>query len=222
MDFAQRTPSFSKETVTKWLKILMLLQIAGLILSLFNHIPYGNSLCQWLQWLCSMGGIVCLFGLTTAGKRYMTAAILGSVQLVLSMIESGIQSYAIWMTTLEISSLDNMQQFNEIAAALDLAAMIAGIVYTYQLYHAHGDLIKDMDVSLSKKWYRLFVWSLAIGILKTVAGMIFSTIYGNLNINSTALISIFYTLISIPGQIIILISIIYLYRTTQIIQNKET
>lgn len=209
-----------KKTI-QWLYILLYLQIAVLVLSLLDYIPINTSLFQWLKRLCNASSLVCLFMLAAAGKRYMRAAILGSVQFILSLSQAVMQFLIQLLLLQGMIGTEDITKYSDIPAALNLVAMVAGIIYTYQLYHAHGDLIRDLDATLSRKWGCLFVWYLAAGILTTVASMIFATVYKNWGLNSTTVISMFYTLIAVPGQVIILISIIYLNRTIQVIENQE-
>lgn len=205
----------------KWLKILQYFQIAVLAFSLLDYIPINTSLFQWLKRLCNAGSIVCLFMLPAAGIRYRIAAIVWSVQLVLALSQAVIQFFVQLMMLQGVFGTEDFTRFNEIAAVLNLVAMVAGMVYTYQLYYAHGELVKDMDASLSRKWRSLFWWSFAVGILVSVSSMIFSTVYTNMGLNSQTLLTLFYSLINIPGQIIMLIGILYLNRTIQIIINQE-
>lgn len=207
--------------LVKWLKILLYFQIAELVVALIGYLPINTSWCQWLQRLLNAGNIVCFFMLASAGGRYLTAAILGSVWLALTLVEGGIQFYSQIMMVQGIFNVDDLMKFNEITAVLNLIAMVTAWIYTYQLYHAHGDLIKELDASLSRKWGTLFKWSLTFGILTTVASMIFARVYTNMSMDSQTMIQIFYTLIDIPGKIIMLISVVYLYRMIQKIKNQE-
>ena len=203
------------------LKILLYFQIAALAFSLLGNIPGSTSLFQWLNRICDVGSLVCLFLLTAAGKRYLTTAILGSVHFVLSLWQAVFQFFIQLMLLQGIIGTEDITKYSEISAVLNLVSLVVGMVYTYQLYHAHGDMIQDLDTSLSRKWRRLFGWSFAVGILVTAAGMIFATVYTNLGLNSQIILSIFYTLIDIPSQIIHLVAVLYLHRTIQIMQSRE-
>lgn len=205
----------------KWLRILLYCQIAVLAISLLDYIPIGASLFTWLKRICQAGVIMCLFAVAFAGKRYLAAAIFGSVQLVLTVAQSVIIFFFQLLMMQGILSMDNFESWSNFCAVLNLIAMVASWIYTYQLYHAHGDLIKEQDATLCRKWYHLFFWSLAAGILISVASMIFSTIYTDMGLNNQTILSLFYSLINIPSQVIMLMGIIYLHRTIQIIQNQE-
>lgn len=205
----------------KWLRILLYCQIAVLAISLLDYIPIGASLFTWLKRICQAGVIMCLFAVAFAGKRYLAAAIFGSVQLVLTVAQSVIIFFFQLLMMQGILSMDNFESWSNFCAVLNLIAMVASWIYTYQLYHAHGDLIKEQDATLCRKWYHLFFWSLAAGILISVVSMIFSTIYTDMGLNNQTILSLFYSLINIPSQVIMLMGIIYLHRTIQIIQNQE-
>lgn len=205
----------------KWLRTLLYCQIAVLAISLLDYIPIGASLFTWLKRICQAGVIMCLFSVAFAGKRYLAAAIFGSVQLVLTVAQSVIIFFFQLLMMQGILSMDNFESWSNFCAVLNLIAMVASWIYTYQLYHAHGDLIKEQDATLCRKWYHLFFWSLAAGILISVASMIFSTIYTDMGLNNQTILSLFYSLINIPSQVIMLMGIIYLHRTIQIIQNQE-
>lgn len=159
--------------------------------------------------------MACLFALAPVGKRYRYAAILGSVQLLSTLIEMMIQFFA----RIIVQSSEMMMQYAEIAAIFNLVALLAGIVYTYQLYHAHGDVMKAMDARLRWKWYRLFGWALAMSLLKTVASMLFSSYFAHLVTTAPGVVTLFYILIDIPRHLVVLLSIIYLHRTIQKIQQ---
>lgn len=205
----------------KWLKILLYCEIAALAFSLLDYIPIGSGLLIWLKRICQGGSLVCLFAVAFAGKRYLTAAVFGSVQLVLTVAQSVIIFFFQLLMMQGILSMDNFESWSNFCAVLNLIAMVASWIYTYQLYHAHGDLIKEQDATLCRKWYHLFFWSLAAGILISVASMIFSTIYTNMGLNNQTILSLFYSLINIPSQVIMLMGTLYLHRTIQIIQNQE-
>ena len=205
----------------KWLKILLYCEIAALVFSLLDYIPIGFSLFTWLIRICQIGTIVCLFGVTFAGKRYLAAAILGSIQLILTVAQSVIIFFFQLLMMQGILHTDDFKAWSNFCAVLNLIAMVAGWIYTYQLYHAHGNLIKEQDATLWRKWHHLFFWSLAAGIGVTLCSMIFSTIYTDMGLNNQTILTLFYSLIGVPGQIITLMGIIYLHRTIQIIQTQE-
>ena len=205
----------------KWLKILLYCEIAALAFALLEYIPGDNTLFTWLQRICQGGSLVCLFAVAFAGKRYLTAAVLGSVRLVLTVAKSVIFLFYRLLLIQGIFSLEDMTLWSNISAVLGLIAMVASWIYTYQLYHAHGDLIKEQNSTLCRKWYHLFFWALAAGIGLTLCSMIFSTIYTDMGLNNQTILTLFYSLIDVPGQIITLMGIIYLHRTIQIIQTQE-
>ena len=211
----------NRDTLLQRLTILLYFQIAGLICSLFNYIPVVSTFSKWVQRCCNGGSIVCLFFVAFAGRRYLVAAILGAAQFVLSLCQYGI---SLWTQTMLLQGVfynEDAIKYNNIGAALNLIAGIAGTVYIYQLYRAHADLVKDLDTALSRKWRRLFGWELLVSFLISVGSMIFATIYVGMGGNMPLLNSTFYTLIYIPSQIITLISILYLKRTIHTIQNSE-
>ena len=211
----------NKIYLIKWLRILLYFESAALVFSLLDYIPIGFSLFTWLIRICQIGTIVCLFGVTFAGKRYLTAAVLGSVQLVLTVAQSVIIFFFQLLMMQGILRTDDFKAWSNFCAVLNLIAMVAGWIYTYQLYHAHGNLIKEQDATLWRKWHHLFFWSLAAGIGITLCSMIFSTIYTDMGLNNQTILTLFYSLIDVPGQIITLMGIIYLHRTIQIIQTQE-
>lgn len=206
----------------KWLKLLLYCEIAALAFSLLDYIPIGSNLFTWLKRICQAGSILCLFAVAFAGKRYLAAAIFGSVQLVLTVAQSVIFIFVQLLMRQGIYGIKDFETWNEICTVLNLVAMVASWIYTYQLYHAHGDLIKEQDASLCRKWYHLFFWALAAGIFTTVASMIFSTVYMKMGLNTQSIVTLFYSLIKIPVRIIMLFGILYLNRTIQIIQNRES
>ena len=60
------------------LKILLYFQIAALAFSLLGNIPGSTSLFQWLNRICDVGSLVCLFLLTAAGKGINAFAAFGA------------------------------------------------------------------------------------------------------------------------------------------------
>jgi hypothetical protein len=211
----------NKIDLIKWLRILLYFESAALVFSLLDYIPIGFSLFTWLIRICQIGTIVCLFGVTFAGKRYLAAAILGSIQLILTVAQSVIIFFFNLLLLWGIVSMEDFEAWSSFCAVLSLIAMVAGWIYTYQYYHANGDLIKKSNPSLCRKWYHLFFWNLLIGIGITISSMIFSTIYRNMGLNNQTLLTLFYSLIKIPNQIIMLMGVLYLHRTIQIIERKE-
>ena len=135
----------------KWLKILLYCEIAALAFALLEYIPGDNTPFTWLQRICQGGSLVCLFAVAFAGKRYLTAAVLGSVQLVLTVAQSVIIFFFQLLMMQGILHTDDFKAWSNFCAVLNLIAMVAGWIYTYQLYHAHGNLIKDQK----NKWCHL-------------------------------------------------------------------
>lgn len=210
-----------KADIIKWLKILLYCQIAALVFTLLDYIPLSINLFLWPKRLCQVGSILCLFGLAFAGRRYRIAAIFGTIQFSLTIIQSVIFVFVRLLMWQGIYGTEDFEAWSQFCAVLNLVGMVAGWVYLYHYFHAHGDLIQDDDPALSRKWNNLFFWELAAGILLSIASMIFSNLYLEMETQLQNISTLFYTVIRIPRHIVALLGILYLNRTIHIVQNWE-
>ncbi len=146
----------------KWLRHLFCANLVGLALSILALIPQ----ISWIgkgSMAVSLASAVCLFMLTPLQPRYQSAAIFMALAQVLQIL-----ALALSFGTLP-------------AAVLMLVAM-------YQEYRGHSELAADRDGRLSRRWNRLFVWQLAVGLLSTVAVMIISLILTQADVKETAIV----------------------------------
>ena len=207
-------------TLIQRLTILMYLAIAGLICSFVVYVPFIKSFADGLELLCNIGSIICVFLLMFAGKRYRKAAIFGSVQLVCTIGLSMIPWILAFVISQDLLSTDNVNQFYTVAGVINLICGLVGIVYVYQLYHAHAEQVQELDGKLSKKWKRLFWWSILASVFSSFFSYIFAAFYVGMGGNMPPIYNLFSFMTYLPGKIIAVVGILYLNRTVKTLKTS--
>jgi len=202
-------------TLIQRLTILMYLAIAGLICSFIVYVPFIKSFADWLELICEIGSVLCIFLLAFAGKRYLKAAIFGSVQMVRAI---AIQMNP-WIMTMMIAA-DQMNQYYMVITMINWIGGLAGIVYVYQLYHAHAEQVQALDGKLSKKWGSLFGWAILAAVVTSVSSYIYAAVYVGMGGNMPLIYNLFSFLTYLPEKIIAVVGILYLNGTIKTLKTS--
>lgn len=126
-----------KTDITKWLKILLYCQIAALVFTLLDYIPLDINLFFWPKRLCRIGSILCCFGLAFAGRRYRIAAIFGTIQFSLTILQSVIFFFLRLLMRQGICGTEDFEAWSQFCAVLNLVGMVASWVYLYQYFRKY-------------------------------------------------------------------------------------
>ena len=126
----------------KWIRFLLPVQIAGTVLVVLAAFQFGTQVINLLSQVLGICITVALFAMAPANKSYRTSAILRCVCIggnLLSMIGG--------------------------AALLSLPVSICSIIGSYLEYRGHAQVVWPKNPILSRKWRKLFVWQLVVGIV---------------------------------------------------------
>ena len=204
------------ETV-KWLRLLLILEVAGLVISLTGLIGLDlGSVRQWISRLLTAGIIYALFWLGIG--RYRTSAVLKTICLAVTVaIALAGPVYVHLVTT---GAGEKAELYSKITGVISTVMLVVSWVATWQLYNAHADLVKEADATLEKRWRQLFWVSLLVAVPVSVVsavlaglvqdGTLGSELYGVLNI----------LLISLPQRLVEALMIFYLYRTVKVLEKE--
>ena len=91
---------------------------------------------------------------------------------------------------------------------------IAGLVAVYQEYHGHSEIAGDAgDSELSRKWCRLFVCQIVVGVVISLISISVSVLGVAADADMVKLASLLVPVISVPGLVLEAVYICYLKKT---------
>ena len=132
-----------REFFVKWMKYLFVIQAVTGVELVLSVIPALNAIAPWVNRGQLIATMVVLFHLMPLNERYKKALILRGVGVVLALFTS--------------------------VPVLVIAAVICSMIYSYQEYHGHAEMIEVMDEKLAKNWHRLFYWEIFSGLIAGLA-----------------------------------------------------
>lgn len=186
-----------KTLLTKWLRNLLHLHIASLLIVVVNAITGLESFTRWVSWATSVGVILCLFRLQNVNQRYQKAAIFQAVVLGGSVASTLFDSLAL----------------------LGTVASVCGIVAGYQEYHAHSELVAEVDDRLSRKWSGLFLWSLALGLVSGFASTALVTIGVLAEADVVMLAAVAVAVVLLSGAVVEILYLRYMDQTLNLLEK---
>ena len=175
----------------KWLRYLLYIHIASIVLSLITMVWLNNPVTPWLNHGLSIAIALCLLKLAPACKRYRTAAILTAAVLGFTLLSK-----------LALGTL------------MALVASVLAIVAAYQELHAHGETVEEKDPALSRKWCSLF-----IGILTGFTSVAATVIMVLANMNEAQIIQLVTSTIGLVALIPGILYLIYLNKTIKLFEE---
>lgn len=205
----------SERTPAKWLRFLLYIELVGFVLSLLAYLTAKDTWNIWAQRLLEAGSIYCLFRLVQAGLRYRKAAILHALKLGLTLVSAGLSAFWFWQMRY-ISAIPDTTVYNAVSQVLTTVIMVVSWVATWQLYHAHGELVPQM----AKKWHILFFLTLLAGLILSLGSGILASLRMDGQM-SQELYGKWFLLLQIPGKLVQLLSMAFLLDTIRILEKKE-
>lgn len=181
----------------KWLRFLLYIQLAGIVLAICNLIPGINRLTTWLSYLLNAGMVCALLMLSPACIRYRKSAICRVINLSSLILAVIIKNLGL------------------LGAIITLAGSVCGIIASYQEYHGHGEMVSQADQKLERQWGSLFIWQMIVGVLLgvgTTAGVVVSTISGGA-VSVDAVVAV----VALPSIALQVVYLIYLNRTLKVL-----
>lgn len=201
----------------RWIRCMFYLNVAGLAISLLGFLPINNNWIAWPNRALTAATLYCMFCMGVFYSRYTTAAIFRTIQFIISLL-SVIATTVLARYAAKTGNAEVLRIWNTGSLLIGAGAMVVGWIGTYQLYHAHADLVAEKSPSLEKKWSNFFWVSLLIGIAASVATSLLALTYDWLPGNSAAVIS---TIVNnLSTKLVSLICVIYLYRTIGVLEKE--
>lgn len=206
-----------RDVLVKWLRILLYLNVASLALSLLGFLPIKRDWITWPSRALTAGVIYSMLCMGMFHSRYKTAAIFRAVQFSITLITS-LVFIALLKWGVKTDNFEWQRPYNTISAITGSVALVLGWIGTYQLYHAHADVVAEKSPMLEKKWRSFFWVSLGIGLATSAASYLLALAYDSLIGNSGVVLS---TIVNnLPTKIITLICVIYLHRTIGALEEE--
>lgn len=204
-------------TAVKWLRLLLWLHVAILVIPLLTYLTPNDSWAAWFKHAISAATAFSLFHL--ALRRYRTAAVLRSVLFVLAMVNLGISAC---MTRLLAA-----QQLDENAKVLlNMASLFSGTAQLILTYPAawmeqsgHAELIAGQDAALAKRWRKLLLWQFLAAVLVSVSTGIATQLAVQFQWRVTGLFSVVYDLLRLPTKLANVLYILFMYRTIRLVEQ---
>ena len=185
-----------KELLQKWLKVLFYAQIASMAITVINAVSYLDNITAWILKALNVITLWSLFQVKAVNPRYRTAAIAYLGALICGLLTTTVNT--------------NVLGFSSI---LMLIGSGCSWVTTYQEYHGHGELVKEMDAKLGKRWNNLFVWEIVVGLAISFVSILATTMMvaaGTLTDTITAIVLALATITNLALEALYLL---YMKRT---------
>ena len=137
----------TESVLYRWLKVFWLIEIARLLAAGASYAPALNEPARWGIQILAAVGVVCLFCLGPACRRYRWAALLRGAVLILpvaGLLITG-RTPAVLLTALELA---------------------CSLGTTYQEFRGHAAVVAEKEGELAGKWVRLLWVTLLFGVFR--------------------------------------------------------
>lgn len=175
----------------KWLQVLIYIAIVSLLNSAISYLSFvPAAFTTWVSRGIMLAMVIAMFQLAPLNGRYRKAGIMRAVMLACALITA----------------------FFFGSSFLTLVASIASIISVYQEYHAHSEIIADLDRKLLGAWQSLFNWSVISAVLVSLGASIVAVILvlTNMEANASRISSITIGLLKVPQCVIEIVYMLYL------------
>lgn len=183
-----------KEKYIRQIRTLFCIQCLACVCVIAAWIPVLSSLIAWVNILISIGISIVLTQLSASNKRYAKAAIFRGIVVVLSIL----------------SKFSNNSIFSLATSVLLLCSL-------YHEYHAHAEMLVNIDDKLSKRWKDLFsiylLGSILVTILSSALVVALSPIFLQY---ATVVVGIVVVLAGGFDLVMMIVYLLYLKQTTRL------
>lgn len=179
-----------RNIIQKWMRILLICQIANLCATALGAIAAISSIVGWISHIITIAIIVSLFNLSAVNERYRKTAIF----------------YGISVSGSILSALLNKNMFAMVLA-------ICSTVATYHELNAHSEITAPKNAKLSNRWHSLFYYQMVVGLMSgfiTSAGVVIAVLA---DIDPDTIVSVALIVIALLGVIVNLFHVKYLKQT---------
>ncbi len=204
-----RNQDDNRELLTKWLKLLLTVQIVSLAVSVVSTmlllVPVGGlaKLTDLLGKVLSLCVIVVLYKLSPVNARYRFAFIASLVAAAGTIAEQ----------------LTFGPGLALVVSLVSLAGSIGRIVALYQEYHGHSEIAEAAGApELSRKWCSLFVWQFVVGLVISGVTIMVTMIGVAAETDLVRLITILVPVVSVPALALEAVYLTYLKKTLALVE----
>lgn len=209
-----RAPEANAAILSTWLKALLLLCTVRLVVWLIDYLPLKLTWLPWAEPVLSTLGILYLFQLGRANRRYRKSAIFRTVLLCYGLYAR----ISVFFPPSYHLALSNFQYSALLTGLLLPVLAILSLLAVYQEYHAHADVTKALDPRLSGKWHALCNWYLGGQVLIFFVSMAVTllVVSGYLDISMSSVATAVSGIVTFVLQ---LVSILYLCKTVRLLRQ---
>lgn len=202
----------------RWIRCMFYLNVASLAISLLGFLPINNNWIAWPNRALTAATLYCMFCMGVFYSRYTTAAIFRTIQFIISLL-SVIATTVLARYVAKTGNAEVLRIWNTGSQLIGAGVMVVGWIGTYQLYHAHANLVAEKSPSLEKKWRNFFWLSLGIGLVTSGASYLLAYGFDSLMTGYTGVV-LSTVINNLPAKIVSLICVIYLYRTIGVLEKE--
>lgn len=184
------------EIIAKWIRVLLICQIATVITTALTVFAAVNAIAGWAARIVSIAAIAALFSLAPVHERYRKAALFNAIAL-----GGGI-----------VTALLKLEVFGMVLS-------ICGIVGTYHELNAHSELTEPKDEKLSKRWQALFWYEVIAGLFAGLFATVAVVVSAFAGIDQDTIVSMAVTAAAVVSVIVALIRVLYLKQTLTLYQE---
>lgn len=120
------------------------------VVSLVNSFLVSTFIAVWISRGIMAAMVYCMIRMAALNPRYRKSGVLRGIMFACTLITSFVYS----------------------STFLALVVSLLSVFAVYQEYRGHSELIAEMDVSLSEKWHKLFIWSIGASVLVSVGSIV--------------------------------------------------
>lgn len=208
LEILQHEPVPNKAILQKWLPILLYVQCTSMAISVLSLIiPLGN-VTTWIGYIVTIAAFFVLFQLVPACKRYRKSVVFQCIGLILLILNSVI-----------IVNSGTTTASNLIGTAVTFAASVCTLIASYQEYYSHGEVIRELDGKLAKRWRSLFVWQIVVAIVVGFGSSIAAVIIVMIGLADVAAVGIVVVIASLAGVALRIVYLLYLGKMIKLLKD---
>ena len=208
MDALFSAPDRRMESIRKWLRILLAVNIVMLSFSALRNVISFGKLYNWINAALDVAVIFCLLQLRRENRLYKLAVGLMIADLVIGSIRSDYVAY--YLRFLFSGHYELTLAVFRIISYIPLACSLGALAAEYT---AHRRVIQTHDPKMGKYWLYLMIAGLAVSALVSIIGSICASLIQSGALSVITYQNYIYPLLRMPGIAISVLYMICLYKT---------
>lgn len=192
-----------KASLTKWLGMLLYIQIAYMAITCINAVTHWDNVTAWVNKGITAIGIWCLFQLQVVNPRYRTAAITRAGAFICGLLTLPVNTSGLGLSSI-----------------LLLVGSACTWITDYQEYHGHSEIAAQWDEKLAKKWNDLFVWEVVVALATSVVSLFGTVLLMAADMLTDTITTVIIILSTILGLVLEGLYLLYMKRTLHLSKHK--